>query len=178
MLILLQTEAKEVLGLRFKELSVIRNYLSFPRENESYCLTHCFPLPSLHLTSHLLCFPVSSCYSPPFNFPKQSLDGSQTLTSIQSASITDKPGRSGLGFVAGLLPHALLGDTAVGQQQLLAAWIITATLNLVLFYVMLVFVRREQPGPRRLHSIDASVSKPGTGCTAVVERKLTATDGI
>lgn len=51
-------------------------------------------------------------------------------------------------FVAGLLPHAPLGDTAVGQQQLLVAWIITTTLNLVLFYVMPVLVRRFQPGPQ------------------------------
>lgn len=131
-----------------------------------------------HLASCLFCFPASSCYSSPFNFPKQFPDGSQTLASIQSASITDKPGRSGLGFVAALLPHALLGDTAVGQQQLLAAWIIAATLNLVLFYVVLVFVRHGQPGPRRLHPTDASVTKPGTGCSAVVERELTATDPI
>lgn len=93
----------------------------------------------LHLTSCLFVY-LPLHVTPLFNFPKQSPDGSQTLTSIQSASITDKPGRSGLGFVAGLLPHALLGDTAVGQQQLLAAWIITNTFNLVLFYVMLVFV--------------------------------------
>lgn len=52
-------------------------------------------------------------------------------------------------FAAGLLAHTLLGDTAVGPQQLLAAWIITTTLNLVLFYVMLLFVRRVRPGPRR-----------------------------
>lgn len=80
--------------------------------------------------------------------------------------------------MAELLPHALLGDTAVGQQQLLAAWIIATTLNLVLFYVMLVFVRRVQPGPRRLHRVDASAPKAGTGCTAEVEWELKATDWI
>lgn len=129
-------------------------------------------------TSRLVSLFLPHVFSSLFNFPKQSPDGSQTLTSIQSASITDKPGRSGLGFVAGLLPHALLGDTAVGQQQLLAAWIISTTLNLVLFYVMLVFVRLVQPGPRRLRRVDASATTPGTGCTAAVEQELKATDTI
>lgn len=81
--------------------------------------------------------------------------------------------------MAGLLPHALLGDTAVGQQQLLAAWIITTTLNLVLFLCNACVRPARSARPSEItHRVDASAPKLGAGCTEVAELELKATDRI